>query len=175
MQGTRSKSTFVLPYFHVQGSDQQYFVENEVHFHMSDDDADDRLLFVEALAEARVENKIDFTVDGEDLMDYLRGQGKYSDNPPTLPDVLLLDLNMPRKDGRECIREIREDPDLRHLPIVVMTTSQADEDILRSYQLGVNSFIQKPVGFQDLVEVVSSLTEYWIKFIRLPSRVPGRR
>ncbi|MFK7954459.1 MAG: response regulator [Lysobacterales bacterium] len=136
---------------------------------MCDDDPDDRYLFKEALRAARVDNHIDFTVDGEDLMEFLHGTGRYVDDPERiLPDLILLDLNMPKKDGTECLREIRSHEKLKHIPVVVLTTSKAHEDVLKSYQLGVNSFVQKPVEFPALVDVVTSLTEYWIKFIRLP-------
>lgn len=141
-----------------------------IRIHMADDDPDDRLLLSEAMEDAKVENPLDFTVDGEDLMRYLRREGEYEGlQGHPLPDLLLLDLNMPRKDGRECIAEIRGDESLKHIPIVVLTTSQADEDVLASYRLGVNSFITKPVTFDKLVETVRTMAEYWIRFVRLPS------
>jgi CheY-like chemotaxis protein len=136
---------------------------------LAEDDADDRLLVKEALAEGRVLNELRCVEDGEELMDYLRRQGRYAD--PELsprPGLVLLDLNMPRKDGREALREIKGDPELRRIPIVVMTTSKAEEDIFRSYDLGANSYISKPVTFQALVELMKVLGRYWIEFVELP-------
>jgi len=137
---------------------------------MADDDADDRLLAKEALEESRVLNGLNFVEDGEELMDYLHRRGKYSD--PELsprPGLILLDLNMPRKDGREALKEIRADADLRRIPIVVLTTSKAEEDIFRSYDMGANSFISKPVTFDKMVELMKALGQYWIEFVELPS------
>ena len=137
---------------------------------MAEDDADDRLLVREAFEESRLVNELRFVEDGEELLDYLRGQGRFSDplSAPR-PGLVLLDLNMPRKDGREALREIKEDPDLRRIPVVVMTTSKAEEDIFRSYELGASSFITKPVTFERLVELMKTLGQYWIEFVELPS------
>ena len=137
---------------------------------MADDDPDDRLLVREAMDDARLPNPLEFVVDGQELMDRLRCQGKFAELAGApLPDLILLDLNMPRKDGRECIKEIREDPSLRHLPIIVLTTSHADEDVLKTYRLGVNSFITKPATFDRLVKVMHSLAQYWFKVVKLPA------
>lgn len=136
---------------------------------LADDDPEDRMLAREALEESRVANKLDTVVDGEDLMDYLNRRGAYESmkgNP--LPGLILLDLNMPRKDGREALREIKGDPHLRRIPVVVLTTSQAEEDIYRTYDLGVNSFITKPVTFDQLVEVIKAVSRYWVEFVELP-------
>jgi len=137
---------------------------------LAEDDADDRLLVKEALAEGRVLNDLRSVEDGEELLDYLRRRGRYAD-PETSPrpGLVLLDLNMPRKDGREALREIKGDPDLKRIPIVVMTTSKAEEDIVRSYDLGANSYITKPVTFERLVELMKVLGRYWIEFVELPS------
>jgi len=108
---------------------------------MADDDPDDQMLAREALAEARLVNDLHFVKDGQDLLDYLHNKGKYAEQPAPRPGLILLDLNMPRKDGREALKEIKEDEDLRRISIVVLTTSQAEEDILRTYDLGVNSEI----------------------------------
>ena len=137
---------------------------------MADDDEDDRLMTKEALEEARLANDMYFVEDGEELMDYLYHRGKYADgkNAPR-PGLLLLDLNMPRKDGREALKEIKADADLRQIPIVVLTTSQAEEDIYRTYDLGVNSFITKPVSFDGLVEAMKALAKYWFQIVKLPS------
>ncbi|HEX8831540.1 MAG TPA: response regulator, partial [Longimicrobium sp.] len=131
---------------------------------MADDDEDDRLLATEALAESRLSNELRCVEDGVELMDYLHRRGRYA--PPASaprPGLILLDLNMPRKDGREALREIKSDPLLRSIPVVVLTTSRADEDIARSYDLGANSYIAKPVTFEGLVDVVRALGRYWIE------------
>lgn len=136
---------------------------------MADDDEDDCMLAGEALAESRLANDLHFVRDGEELMDYLYRRGKYaqqSDSPR--PGLILLDLNMPKKDGREALREIKADPNLRFIPIVVLTTSKAEEDICRSYDLGANSFIIKPVTFGALVEVMKTLGKYWFEIVELP-------
>ncbi len=137
---------------------------------LAEDDADDRLLVKEALAEGRVLNELRSVQDGEELIDYLRRRGRYADPEESpRPGLVLLDLNMPRKDGREALREIKADPDLRRIPVVVMTTSKAEEDIVRSYDLGANSYITKPVTFERLVELMKVLGRYWIEFVELPS------
>ncbi len=136
---------------------------------MAEDDPDDRLLASEALRESKVANELHFVEDGEELMDYLHRHGKYTGlSKQPLPGLLLLDLNMPRKDGREALKEIKSDPLLRRLPVIVLTTSQAEEDVLRSYDLGVNSFIRKPVTFDRLVEVVKVIGQYWFEVVELP-------
>jgi len=135
---------------------------------VADDDEDDRSFIRKAWSKSRVSNDLRFVEDGEELTDYLRHKGAYSE-PDTSPrpGVILLDLNMPRKDGREALREIKADPDLRQIPIVILTTSQADEDICRSYDLGANSFITKPVTFGALVDVLQILEKYWIEIVDL--------
>jgi CheY-like chemotaxis protein len=137
---------------------------------MADDDPDDRMLAQDALKEARLGNQMYFVEDGEALMDYLHRRGAYSD-PATSPrpGLILLDLNMPRKDGREALKEIKSDPELRRIPVVVMTTSKVDQDILRSYDLGANSYITKPVTFDELVAVARGLGHYWFEIVELPN------
>ncbi len=135
---------------------------------MADDDLDDQMLAREALVEARLANDLYFVKDGEDLMDYLHNRGEYAEQPAPRPGLILLDLNMPKKDGRQALKEIKEDANLRRIPIVVLTTSSAEEDILRTYELGVNSFITKPVTFEGLVEVMKSLSKYWFEIVELP-------
>ncbi len=137
---------------------------------MAEDDADDRLLVKEALEESRVLNELRFVEDGEELLEYLRKQGRYAgeDQAPR-PGLVLLDLNMPRKDGREALREIKADPDLRRIPVVVMTTSKAEEDIFRSYDSGASSYITKPVTFDRLVDLMKTMGQYWIEFVELPN------
>lgn len=136
---------------------------------MADDDDDDRLLALDALAEARLDGDLHFVENGEDLLDYLHHRGKYkSPVAAPRPGLILLDLNMPRKDGREALREIKADPELRRIPIVVLTTSQADTDIGAIYELGANSFISKPFQFEALVAVMRVLGQYWFKTVQLP-------
>jgi len=138
---------------------------------IADDDADDRLMAKEALEECRLVNRVDFVEDGVELLAYLRRQGRYADMAKApRPGLIILDLNMPRMDGREALREIKADPALRRIPIVVMTTSKAEEDIYRSYDLGVNSFITKPVTFDGLVTVMRALGVYWVEIVELPDR-----
>jgi len=136
---------------------------------MADDDEDDRLMAREALKEARLLNDLRFVVDGEELMDYLYRRNKYANaGDAPRPGLILLDLNMPRKDGRDALMEIKRDAELRQIPIVVLTTSKAEEDIFRTYDLGVNSFIVKPVSFKALVDVMSTLIKYWFEIVELP-------
>jgi CheY-like chemotaxis protein len=136
----------------------------------ADDDPEDRLLVKDAWQESRVANELHFVEDGEDLMDYLNRQGKYEHmaNLP-LPGMILLDLNMPKMDGREALAKIKADPRLRMIPTVVLTTSKAEEDILRAYGLGVNSFIVKPVTFKSLVDLTLAFSRYWFEIVELPS------
>ncbi len=139
---------------------------------MADDDADDRRLTKEALEESRLANGIRFVEDGEELMDYLRHVGKYTNAQESpRPGLILLDLNMPRYDGRAALKEIKNDPDLRQIPIVILTTSKADEDVYRSYDLGVNSYIVKPVTFEALVDILQTIEKYWIEIVELPPEV----
>lgn len=136
---------------------------------IADDDAEDRMLIHEALEESRLKNSIQFVENGEELMDYLHNRNRFRDKAkfPT-PGLVLLDLNMPKKDGREALKEIKADETLRLIPIVVLTTSKAEEDVLRTYDLGVNSFITKPVTFSALVEVMKTLSKYWFEIVELP-------
>jgi len=136
---------------------------------MADDDPDDCLLVKRAFKTSKLCNDLKFVNDGEDLMDYLYQRGKYEepDQAPR-PGLILLDLNMPRKDGREALKEIRTDATLRDIPVVVLTTSKDEEDILRSYNLGANSYIMKPVTFEGLVDVIKSLGKYWFEIVELP-------
>ena len=136
---------------------------------MADDDPEDCMMLKEVWEECQVANELRFVEDGEELLDYLRGRGRYSDPASApRPDLILLDLNMPRKDGREALREIKADPHLRQIPIVVLTTSKAEEDIFHSYDLGGSGFITKPVTFEGLAEVIRTLDKYWFKVIALP-------
>jgi CheY-like chemotaxis protein len=142
---------------------------NPIVILMADDDADDRMLTRDALEESRVLNDLRFVEDGEELMEYLTRKGKYADIADSpRPGLILLDLNMPKKDGREALKEIKSDPNLRRIPVVIMTTSKAEEDIFRSYDFGASSFITKPVTFDRLVELMRTLGEYWVEFVELP-------
>ena len=140
---------------------------------LADDDQDDCLLAREALEESRIANDLRVVSDGEELLDYLRREGRFSD-PASAPTarLILLDLNMPRKDGREALKEIKADPALRAIPVVVLTTSRAEEEIFRSYDLGAASFISKPVSFEGLVEVMKGLSRYWFEIVDLPVPAP---
>jgi CheY-like chemotaxis protein len=137
---------------------------------IAEDDDDDYYLTAEAMKQAHLLNELVRVHDGEELLDYLRHRGAYA-APQAAPEpaLILLDLNMPRKDGREALREIKCDPDLRRCPVVVLTTSRAEEDIIRSYELGVNSFVTKPVTFPGLVEAVKVLGRYWFEIVELPA------
>ncbi len=136
---------------------------------MAEDDQDDCLLVREALKSSRLLNDLYIVGDGEELLDFLKHRNKYS-NPANAPKpgLILLDLNMPRKDGREALIEIKSDPELRRIPLVVLTTSKEEGDIIRSYDLGANSYITKPVTFESLVEVIKSLGKYWFEIVELP-------
>lgn len=136
---------------------------------MADDDEDDCMLAREALAESRLANQLYIVRDGEELMDYLYHRGIYAEdrNAPR-PGLILLDLNMPKKDGREALQEIKADPHLRRIPVVILTTSKAEEDIYYTYDLGANSFIIKPVTFAALVEVMKTIGKYWFEIVELP-------
>lgn len=137
---------------------------------MADDDEEDRDLTGEALARAHLANEVRFVSDGQELLDYLRREGSYGGHgseAPT-PGIILLDLNMPKKDGREALEEIKADPSLRKIPVVVLTTSRDEEDVIRSYDLGVSSFITKPVTFGSLVEVMGAWGRYWFEIVELP-------
>lgn len=139
---------------------------------LADDDPDDRLMTKEALDESRVANSL-FTVEnGEELLDYLYQRGKFEDiKKSPKPGLILLDLNMPKKDGREALKEIKQDDRFKHIPVIVLTTSRAEEDIYKTYNLGVNSFITKPVTFDGLVTVMKTLGKYWFEIVELPEAV----
>lgn len=137
---------------------------------MADDDDDDYLLTKKALKESKLLNKLHRVKDGEELLEYLRHEGAYADGTVyERPGIILLDLNMPRKDGREALKEIKSDPKLRNIPVVVFTTSKAEEDIYKTYELGVNSFITKPVTFDSLIKVMQTLGTYWLEIVELPN------
>ena len=137
---------------------------------IADDDADDRQLTRDALSESRVINNLHEVADGEQLMDYLFRRGEFADpDVSPRPGLILLDLSMPKKDGREALAEIKSDPELRQIPVVVMTTSSAEEDVCRSYDLGASSYVTKPVSFAALVEVMKGIARYWFEIVELPA------
>lgn len=135
---------------------------------MADDDDDDYLLTQKALQQSKLLNTLIRVRDGEELLDYLYKRGEFKDVVCARPGVILLDLNMPRKDGREALKEVKSDPNLKDIPVVVFTTSKAEEDIYKSYKLGVNSFITKPVTFENLIQVMKTLGKYWFEIVELP-------
>ena len=138
---------------------------------MADDDPDDQLLCEEALEESRLTSSFKFVDDGEALLDYLHQRGSYAPPAPCpRPSLILLDLNMPKKGGREALKEIKTDPNLRQIPIVILTTSTAEADIFHSYDLGANSFITKPATFDELVEIMTAIYRYWFEIVELPSK-----
>ena len=142
---------------------------------IADDDPDDRLMATEAIQQSRDNDMCDVrsVEDGEELMDYLRQRGRFTEANAPFPDLILLDLNMPRKNGVEVLREIKADATLRHIPVVILTTSKEEEDIYRTYDLGVNSFITKPVTFEALVNTMKILGKYWFEVVKLPSEKAG--
>ena len=144
---------------------------NSITILIADDDAEDRMMIREALVESRVANDLYEVEDGEQLLDYLHRRGAFAAPAETpRPGLILLDLNMPRMDGREALRVIKSDPELRRIPVIVLTTSQAEEDIYRTYDLGVSSFITKPVEFGALVDIMKTIGKYWFEIVELPQR-----
>ena len=133
-----------------------------------EDDPGDVLMTEEAFADYKVANQLTVVADGESAMAYLRKEGEYADAPT--PDLVLLDLNLPRMDGREVLGELKADPELRRVPVVVLTTSDAEEDILRSYNLHANAYVTKPVDFERFIEVVRKIDDFFVSVVRLPSR-----
>lgn len=139
---------------------------------IADDDAEDRMLILDALKESHLKNNIQYVENGEELIQYLQNKGKYSDeNKYPIPGIILLDLNMPKKDGREALKEIKSNDKLKNIPIIILTTSKAEEDVLKTYNLGANSFITKPVTFIAMVEVMNTLKKYWFEIVELPSDI----
>jgi CheY-like chemotaxis protein len=141
--------------------------DRPIHILLAEDDPDDQLLTRRALEESPITVTITMVEDGEELLRYLRRENEYQTTAER-PDLILLDLNMPRMDGREALREIKTDSELRRIPVVVLTTSEAERDVLESYNLGVNAFVTKPVGFEDLADAMEALGEFWFDFVKLP-------
>ena len=138
---------------------------------LADDDEEDRELARDALQDSRLANEMKFVFDGQDLLDYLRHEGRWAgpDVDAPRPGIILLDLNMPKMDGREALAELKADESLRRIPVVVLTTSKDEADVLSTYDLGVSSFITKPVTFGGLVEVMRTWTQYWFEIVELPN------
>lgn len=144
------------------------FVNNThraIRIMIAEDDPDDRLLIQDAFAEVRMGNDVEFAFDGVDLIEKLGACG-----PATLPDLILMDLNMPRMDGREALRTLKESERYRHIPVIILTTSKAEEDVLRSYDTGANSYITKPISFQGMIDVLDALGRYWTVVVTLPDQ-----
>jgi CheY-like chemotaxis protein len=145
---------------------------NMIEILIADDDAEDRMLIMDALKENRLRNNIQCVENGEELMQLLRNEGKFTDKKKfPLPGIILLDLNMPKMDGREALKEIKADKRLSSIPVIVLTTSKAEQDIVKTYNLGVNSYITKPVSFESLVEIMKTLNRYWFEIVELPASV----
>jgi CheY-like chemotaxis protein len=143
-------------------------VSDMIEVLLVEDDPGDVLMTEEAFAEYKVANRLTVVSDGESAMSYLHKQGQYADAPT--PDLVLLDLNLPRMDGREVLAELKEDPELRRIPVVVLTTSEAEEDILRSYNLHANAYVTKPVDFERFISVVRKIDDFFVSVVRLPTR-----
>jgi CheY-like chemotaxis protein len=136
---------------------------------MADDDEEDCLFAKKAFDKSTIPTSISFVHDGEELIDYLKNQGNFKDKSTTVrPDLILLDLNMPRKDGREALAEIKSDPDLHNILVIILTTSKQEEDIHNTYELGANSFICKPVDFEGMVKAIHTLIDYWFNIVQIP-------
>ncbi|WP_100629136.1 response regulator [Algoriphagus formosus] len=143
-------------------------IDSKVSILMADDDHDDQVLLQEALRENNISNAVCFVENGEELIEFLTKKGKFEGKDCVTPGLILLDLNMPKMDGREALKLVKADPVLKKIPIVVLTTSRADSDVIECYDLGVNSFISKPVNFHDLVEVTREISNYWLGTVSLP-------
>ena len=141
--------------------------DREIEILLVEDNPGDARLTTEALKEAKVRNKLIHLADGIEALAYLRRQGKYA--KAQRPDLILLDLNLPRKDGREVLAEIKADPELKRIPVVVLTTSQAEEDILRAYNLNANCYISKPVDLEQFIKVVRTIKDFWLTIVKLPT------
>jgi chemotaxis family two-component system response regulator Rcp1 len=146
-------------------------IRKEIEILLVEDSPGDVRLTIEALKEGKVKNRLSVARDGVEALDFLQKREPFA-NAPT-PDMILLDLNLPRKDGREVLREIKSDPNLRRIPVVILTTSSAEEDILRSYDLHVNCYITKPVDMEQFIKVVRSIDDFWFSIVQLPSQTPG--
>jgi CheY-like chemotaxis protein len=143
------------------------FHSKPIEILLVEDNEGDARLTMEALRESKLCNELNVVTDGVEAMAYLRRTGAYVDAPR--PDIILLDLNLPKKDGREVLAEMKEDLDLKHIPVVVLTTSEAEQDIIRSYELHANCYITKPVDLDSFIEIVRSIEDFWLTVVKLPS------
>ncbi len=143
-------------------------VGKPVEILLVEDNEGDVGLIEEVFEEAKIRNNLHVAEDGEEAMLYLHGEGKFSDSPR--PDIILLDLNLPKKDGREVLKEIKEDDNLRNIPVVILTTSNAEKDILRAYDLHANAYINKPLNFDQFIKVVESIGNFWLEIVKLPTK-----
>jgi CheY-like chemotaxis protein len=135
---------------------------------LAEDNPGDVRLTEKALEQGKIVNNLHVTEDGVEAMEFLRREGEYAGEPQ--PDLVLLDLNMPRKDGREVLEEMREDPELRRIPVVVLTSSEAEEDVVKSYELSANAYLTKPVDFQGFVDIIERIEEFWFSVVKMPPR-----
>jgi two-component system, chemotaxis family, response regulator Rcp1 len=133
-----------------------------------EDNPGDARLTLEAMREAKLRNRLHVVEDGVEAMEFLRRQGRFGDAPR--PDLILLDLNLPRKDGREVLAEVKADPDLKRIPVVVLTTSQSEEDVARAYDLHANCYVTKPVDLAQFMKIVAQIDEFWVKVVTLPGK-----
>lgn len=140
----------------------------QIEILLVEDNEGDIGLVEEVFQEAKIRNNLHIAEDGEEAILFLRKEGQFSDVPS--PDIILLDLNLPKKDGREVLKEIKEDDNLKRIPVVVLTTSKAEEDILKSYDLHANSYITKPVDFDQFIKVIKSIEDFWLDVVKLPSK-----
>jgi CheY-like chemotaxis protein len=141
-------------------------VHKPIEILLVEDNPGDVRLTQEALREGKIGNSLHVVEDGESAMAFVRREGEFADMPR--PDLILLDLNLPRMDGREVLAQIKADPDLKRIPVVVLTTSRAEEDVLKAYELNANCYITKPVDFEQFIKVVSAVEEFWLTIVRLP-------
>ncbi|MHB8101146.1 MAG: response regulator [Methanosarcina sp.] len=144
------------------------FLDKPVEILLVEDNEGDVGLIEEVFEEAKIRNNLHVAEDGEEAMLYLHGEGKFSGSPR--PDIILLDLNLPKKDGREVLREIKEDNNLRNIPVVILTTSNAEKDILRAYDLHANAYTNKPLDFDQFINVVESIGNFWLEIVKLPTK-----
>jgi len=143
-------------------------IDKPVEILLAEDNPGDVMLTRKALEQGKLANNLHVTTDGVDALEFLRQDGEYEDAPR--PDLILLDLNMPRKDGQEVLEELRADDELRRIPVVVLTSSESEEDIVRSYELNANAYLTKPVDFDGFVEIVNRLENFWFQVVKFPEK-----
>ena len=151
-----------------KGSFKMRFVGKPIEILIVEDNEGDVGLIEEVFEEAKIKNNIHVAEDGEEAVLYLRGKGKFSGSPR--PDIIILDLNLPNKDGREVLKEIKEDENLKNIPVVVLTTSGAEKDIIRAYELHANAYVTKPIDFDQFINVIGSIVNFWLEIVKLPSK-----